>query len=192
MSALVQNSVKDAEITENAACADQLSTVVNKNTNQAEYDDFSALKSRLPKLAQKSARGFENPVTTSATQYENIAHEATEVVENGCDACQVNTIADVNTEYDDFSSLRSRLAAQSRNSAEDLVITEKNIAYNVPRSLICHTENALHTCDDPNQLKAPEDENPMDYDNFSSLTARLATQIGSSCEGQKNPIEGTN
>ena len=139
VSALVGNSVRDSEksttvstidldrniayrapksmsAAENVACVDQVSTVVNENTSQAEYDDFSSLKSRVPRLAQKSARGFENPITTAALQYENIAHEATKVAENVRDA-------GVNAEYDDFSSLRSRPVAQLRKSAEDTVMT---------------------------------------------------------------------
>ena len=146
VSALVGNSVQDSEkfttvstidldrniayrapksmsAAENVACVDQVNTVVKENTSQAEYDDFSSLKSRVPRLAQKSARGFESPITTAALQYENIAHEATKVAENVHDARQVNTIADVNAEYEDVSSLRSRPVAQLRKSAEDTFMT---------------------------------------------------------------------
>ena len=171
---------------ENVACVDQVSTVVNENTRQAEYDDFSSLTSRLPSLAQKSAKGFENPVTTAATQYENIVQGMIASAENVvCNASQLNTIVD-GSEYSDFSSLRSRQAAQVRNSAEDPVM----IASNANEGMTCHTENAPHTCEDTSQLKTLEVENQTDYDSFSSLRARLVTQSRSSCG---NPVmaEGT-
>ena len=171
---------------ENAACVDQVSIVVNENTRQAEYDDFSSLKSRLPSLAQKSAKGSENPATTAAIQYENIAQGVIASAENVvCDASQLNTIVD-GSEYSDFSSLRSRRSAQTRNSAEDPVI----IASNAHEGMTCHTENAPHTCEDTSQLKTSEDENQTDYDSFSSLRARLVTQSRSSC-GNPVPAEGT-
>ena len=171
---------------ENVACVDQVSTVVNENTRQAEYDDFSSLKSRLPSLAQKSAKGSENPATTAAIQYENIAQGVIASAENVvCDASQLNTIVDA-SEYSDFSSLRSRRAAQMRNSAEDPVV----IASNAHEGMTCHTENAPHTCEDTSQLKTLEDENQTDYDSFSSLRARLVTQSRSSC-GSPVMAEGT-
>ena len=172
--------------TENVVCVDQVSTVLNENTRQAEYDDFSSLKSRLPSLAQKSAKGSENPATTAAIQYENIAQGVIASAENVvCDASQLNTIVD-GSEYSDFSSLRSRRAAQIRNSAEDPII----IASNAHEGMTCHTDNAPHTCEDTSQLKTSEDGNQADYDSFSSLRARLVTQSRSSCG---NPVmaEGT-
>ena len=167
---------------ENVACVDQVSTVVDENTRQAECDHLSSLKSRVPRLVQKSAEGFENPVTTATIQYETFAQGVIASAENVvCDASQLNTIED-----NDFSSLRSRRAAQMRNSAEDPVI----IASNAHEGMTCHTENAPHTCEDTSQLKTLEDENQTDYDSFSSLRARLVTQSRSSCG---NPVmaEGT-
>ena len=65
----------------------------------------------------------------------------------------------------------------------DPVITDKNIAYNVPGSLLCHAENAPQTYDDTSQLY------PIDYNNFSLLRVRHAIHESRvHMEVDENPI----
>ena len=131
---------------ENVACANQVNTLVEENTSQTEYDDFSSLKSRVPRLELNTAGGFRNPViSTSIDTYENVALEVMEVAEDAAgDAKQEHTQIDGDTaEYDDFSSLRSRLASQKRSSAETPNISS-SIAHKGSNGC---TENVSHVKD---------------------------------------------
>ena len=176
------------------AGADQVNILVEENTSRADYDDFSSLKSRVPRLELNSAGGLRNPVTTSTSigVYENVALEVMAVAEDAAsDAKQENTQVDGDTaQYEEFSSLRSRLASQKRSSAETFISTE---AYNAHDRIAGHEENVTHALEDNNQQKIDGTTNPTGYDDFSSLRLRLVEQIRSSFEGVENPItpEGT-
>lgn len=93
----------------------------------------SSLRSRVPRTDQNSAEtGFKNPITTIAVNtYENIAQEVTTVAKSVTFSTnQVNTIMDGKmsfTGYDDFSSLRFRLATQVGSSTAGLESTDEAV-----------------------------------------------------------------
>ena len=76
-----------------------------KTTNQAGYDDFASLRSRLAARVRSSVGDSEGPITTAA------------------DAADDNTLVGgkrINQAgYDNFASLRSRLAVQIQGSVGD-------------------------------------------------------------------------
>ena len=103
-------------------------------TYQIGYNDLAfSLRSRVPRLAQNSAKaGFQIPITTTAIDtYENIAQEVTTLTENvPFDTNQVKTVEDEKTsltDYDNFSSLRLRLATQVVSSVAGLETIDKAV-----------------------------------------------------------------
>ena len=167
--------------------------LVNENTTNpihTGYDDFSSLRSRVPMNPQNSVGGSENPFNASAiSTYENVAGGVMYNVDNvACDADQVSTQVDRNKslrEYDDFSSLRSRLDAQMRGSDESPITTYENITEEGMTD-----ERAPHATDGANQSStAPENTTiQTGCDDFVSLRSRATAHTMSSVRNLNKPV----
>ena len=106
-----------------------MNTLGYVNTTRTGYDDFSSLRSRLttemPQIGS-SIGDSEDPITAAAVTTDgNKKHERTTVTENETlrnhNQSTFSSMPNENsglTGYDDFSSLRSRLAAQIRSSVD--------------------------------------------------------------------------
>ena len=108
--------------------ANQVNTLGYVNTTRTGYEDFSSLRSRLIEPMPQLRSSFEDsndPITTAAVTMDmHSAHKvtiATCTEDIICDTVtnQISTmIVDEKSGlagYDDFSSLRSRLTAQTKN-----------------------------------------------------------------------------
>ena len=172
----------------------QVNTVELEHENMTNpvytgYNDFSSLKSRVTMCTQNSFGGSKNPITASAiTKYESVTQEMMDSADNAaCDANQMNTPVGRNmnpTEYDDFSSLRSRLTPQMGSSDESPITKYENITR---EHMTKHINDYPLASDDANRLNTDNAAKNTEYDDFTSLRLRLTAQVRSSASGFDDP-----